>query len=235
MSRGPRSYPPAHSASGQLCPGRALRPWYPRPDPFMGGSLMDACCTTISHCSLRGRGADRTRGPGRAAGPRRAVGPGGQRPAVHQRAHHAAPPAQGLRQARYHLAQPAGLRPVGRPIPAAAPPDRAGRRPATAASVRCSCWTSAPESLSAASSAGVSPSSARTRALCSPCRAGCWHSSVITWSAKCHGRPGSLSRLPTCRAPCVPPSTACPIAVCELPEGADLSGRDLGLVHLCVE
>src|SRR6266568_8918256 len=31
------------------------------------------------------------------------------------------------------------------------------------------------------------------------------------------------------------PPLACPIAVCELPEGADLSGRDLGLVQLRVE
>ena len=57
-------------------------------------------------------GAHRPGGPDRPAGPRGAVEPGDRHPAVHQRPHRPVPPAQGLHQARHHLAQPAQPRPA---------------------------------------------------------------------------------------------------------------------------
>ena len=81
----------------------------------------------------RAAGTDRPGGPDRPAGPRRAVEPRDRHPPVHQRTHRPVPPAQGLHQARHHLAQPA------RPRPA----QQLGHRPA-AQLVRCSWLRAAP-------------------------------------------------------------------------------------------
>ena len=59
--------------------------------------------------------------PGRPAGPRRAVEPGDRRAAVHQPAHGPVPPAQGVREARHHLAQSARPRVAWRPEARLAP------------------------------------------------------------------------------------------------------------------
>ena len=124
----------------------------------------------------------------------------------------------------------------GRPIRTADPLTGPRHHPAAAASVRCSCWTSAPESLSAAISAGVSSEFGENTGVVLTLPGGLLalvsHNLVreVPWPARdlyLASRPVGhrAYRLPL----------ACPIAVCELPEGADLAGRDLRLVQLRVE
>ena len=94
-------------------PRHARARWASRRSPSgPGASCGPPARPPASAPSTPAERADRPGGPDRPAGPRRAVQPGDRHPAVHQRPHGPVPPAQGLHQARHHLAQPAQPRPA---------------------------------------------------------------------------------------------------------------------------
>jgi hypothetical protein len=115
-------------------PGRRRTALSPRP-PIRGSTQTAAHGT--GHRLRRGaRGTNRTGTARRAARTGRSVQSRDRHQAVHQRAHRPVPPAQGSRQARHHLAQPARPRPAAdAPVvsPPCARPPASGFWPADAA------------------------------------------------------------------------------------------------------